>query len=284
MDTSTANKTCTQTSCCREGRRITRVYLQRKRTPGRDSVGRGAAQSDGGGARHTPSAQVLAVLALLTPLSQSVVALLACRRISVLAVTRESTHSHSVGMIRVGMKLTGVAAVAVAVLMGASSMKPHSEEALLSDWSAPPPVRGLPFLPIATRDSRGNRCPCRALLCAVAHFHRPQHARRRSPCGLERAHASADQDAGNVDGVPPNHPRPHRAEVQDPRPARLRAPFGGGSCGQDRQRPRVCRAHHVRVRREWRVQAGCGSAVRQHRPLCRAARRPPEQRPWTGRP
>ena len=157
MDTSTANKTCTQTSCCREGRRITRVYLQRKRTPGRDSVGRGAAQSDGA-VLDTHLGEVLAVLALLTPLSQSVVALLACR------ITRVFWHSHSVDMIRVGMKLTGVAAVAVAVLMGASSMKPHSEEALLSDWSAPPPVRGLPLsspLPLAIQeviDARVVRC------------------------------------------------------------------------------------------------------------------------------
>jgi hypothetical protein len=37
------------------------------------------------------------------------------------------------------MKITGVAVLAVAVLMGASSMKPHSEEALLTDWSSPPP-------------------------------------------------------------------------------------------------------------------------------------------------
>ena len=63
------------------------------------------------------------------------------------------------------MKLTGAAAaVAVAVLMGASSMKPHSEEALLSDWSAPPPVRGLPLsspLPLAMQEvinARVVRC------------------------------------------------------------------------------------------------------------------------------
>ena len=37
------------------------------------------------------------------------------------------------------IKLAGVAVLVVAVLMGASSMKPHSEEALLTDWSTPPP-------------------------------------------------------------------------------------------------------------------------------------------------
>ena len=36
-------------------------------------------------------------------------------------------------------KLVGVVVLAVAVLMGASNLKPHSEKALLSDWSAPPP-------------------------------------------------------------------------------------------------------------------------------------------------
>jgi hypothetical protein len=36
-------------------------------------------------------------------------------------------------------KLVGVVVLAMAVLMGASNLKPHSEIALLSDWSAPPP-------------------------------------------------------------------------------------------------------------------------------------------------
>ena len=36
-------------------------------------------------------------------------------------------------------KLFGAAVVGVAVLIGVSNMQPHNEDALLSDWSAPPP-------------------------------------------------------------------------------------------------------------------------------------------------
>eukprot|EP00964_Phaeocystis_antarctica_P055828 scaffold32871_cov63-Phaeocystis_antarctica.AAC.2 len=67
-------------------RRVARVvallaYICSENEP-LDETAWAAAPSDGGGARHTPGAQVLAVLALLTPLSQSVVALLECRRIT----------------------------------------------------------------------------------------------------------------------------------------------------------------------------------------------------------
>jgi hypothetical protein len=37
------------------------------------------------------------------------------------------------------LKLFGVVAVAVSLLVGAGRLKPHSEQALLVDWSAPPP-------------------------------------------------------------------------------------------------------------------------------------------------
>ena len=36
-------------------------------------------------------------------------------------------------------KLFGAAVLGVAVLIGVQNMQPHSEDALLSDWSAPPP-------------------------------------------------------------------------------------------------------------------------------------------------
>ena len=36
-------------------------------------------------------------------------------------------------------KVVGAAVLAVAVLIGVQNMQPHNEDALLSDWSAPPP-------------------------------------------------------------------------------------------------------------------------------------------------
>ena len=79
MDTSTANKTCTQR------RAVARVvallaYICSKNEPLDETAW--AAAPRGAMAAVLDTHLVLAVLALLTPLSQSVVALLICRRIT----------------------------------------------------------------------------------------------------------------------------------------------------------------------------------------------------------